>query len=172
MYRYLKEARARGVRFDVGHGGGSFVFRNAVPAIADGFYPDAISTDLHTGSMNAAMMDLPTTISKFLAMGMPPKEAVLRSTWLPAQVIHRPELGHLSAGAEADIAAWRVLDGDFGFQDVEGGGFRGTLRLICEMTVRAGKIVWDWNARAAVDYRKLPRDYGVRPGIDFVIVPK
>jgi dihydroorotase len=67
---YLKEARARGVLFDVGHGGGSFVFRNAVPAVQQGFYPDTISTDLHTGSMNGAMMDMLTTMSKFLVMGV------------------------------------------------------------------------------------------------------
>jgi dihydroorotase len=172
LHPFLYQARERGVRFDVGHGGGSFVFRNAVPAVAAGFWPDVISTDLHAQSMNGAMMDLPTTMSKFLAMGLPLKEAVLRATWLPAQVIRRPELGHLDVGAVADIAAWRLLDGDFGYADVEGGLLRGKQRLMCELTIRAGRIVWDWNARAASDYRKLPPDYGLRQGIDVIVVPK
>ena len=93
LYDYLKQARARGVLFDVGHGGGSFAWRNAVPAIAQGFYPDAISTDLHTGSMNGAMMDMPTTMSKFLAMGMSLPEVIRRSTIGPAEVIHHTEVG-------------------------------------------------------------------------------
>jgi dihydroorotase len=173
VYSFLRQARDRGVKFDVGHGGGSFVFRNAAPTIKDGFYPDSISTDLHAGSMNGAMMDMPTTMSKFLAMGMPLKEVVLRSTWMPAQEIRRPELGHLTVGADADIAAFRVLEGDFGFRDVEGGGFRGKQRLLCELTVRAGRLVWDWNARSATDYRKLQPDYGVRPGgPEVIVVPK
>lgn len=172
IHPYLHAARERGIRFDVGHGGGSFVFRNAVPAINAGFYPDAISTDLHAQSMNGAMIDLPTTMSKFLAMGMPLNEVVLRATWLPAQVIHHPELGHMTPGATADIAVWRLTEGDFGFADAEGGQLRGTHRLTCELTVRAGRVVWDWNARGALDYRKMPRDYGIRPGIDVVVVPR
>jgi dihydroorotase len=67
------------VKFDLGHGGGSFVFRNAVPAIQQRFYPDSISTDLHTASMNGAMMDFPTVMSKMLVMGMPMAEIVLRA---------------------------------------------------------------------------------------------
>lgn len=171
VYDYLRQARARGVKFDVGHGGGSFVFRNAVPAVEQGFYPDSISSDLHVESMNAAMMDLPATMSKFLAMGMPLKEVILRSTWNPAQIIRHPELGHLSMGAAADIAVWRLLEGDFGFADVEGGGLKGRQRLLCEMTLQAGRIAWDWNGRGAVDYRTLGPGYGLRPGIDVIVVP-
>jgi dihydroorotase len=80
LFDYLAQARARGVKFDVGHGGGSLVLRNAVPAIEQGFYPDSISTDLHIASWNGSMIDLPTTLSKFLAMGMPLAEAVQRAT--------------------------------------------------------------------------------------------
>jgi dihydroorotase len=172
LYDYLYRARARGVKFDTGHGGGSFMFRNAVPAIQQGFYPDSISTDLHAGSMNGSMMDMPTTMSKFLAMGMPLKEVILRATWLPAQLIHRPELGQLSPGAVADIAVWRLLEGDFGFADGCGGLVRGSRRLWCEMTIAGGKIVWNWNSRGAVDYRSLPPDCGIRPGLDFVVLPR
>jgi dihydroorotase len=167
---YLKEARSRGVLFDVGHGGGSFVLRNAVPAIQQGFYPDTISTDLHTGSMNGAMMDMLTTMSKVLAMGAELAEVVRRSTDLPAKAILRPELGHLSPGAEADIAVLRVLEGRFGYADGNRGTMAGDRRLLCEMTLKAGRIVWDWNARAGTPYQDLPADYGVRE-VDHVIRP-
>ncbi|HZS50710.1 MAG TPA: amidohydrolase/deacetylase family metallohydrolase [Bryobacterales bacterium] len=172
LHAYLSRARARGVKFDVGHGGGSFVFRNAVPAVRLGFYPDSISSDLHTLSMNAAMMDMPTTMSKFLAMGMSLPEVILRSTWNPAQIVHHSELGHLTVGAAADIAVWSIQRGDFGFADTGGGQFRGRERLFCEMTLKDGRIAWDWNARSATDYRKLSPDYGIRRGIDAIVVPK
>jgi dihydroorotase len=164
LYAYLGEARARGVLFDVGHGGGSFAWRNAVPAIAQGFYPDSISTDLHTGSMNAAMMDLPTTMSKFLAMGMSLRDVVKRTTWKPAQILRHPEFGHLTPGATADIAAFRVLDGDFSFADTNEGLLRGRQRISCELTLLGGQVAWDWNARLGVDYKTLGPAYGVRPG--------
>lgn len=164
LYPYLQEARKRGVLFDVGHGAGSFAWRNAAPAVEQGFYPDSISTDLHTLSMNAAMMDLPTTMSKFLALGMGLKEIVDRTTRRPAQMIGHPELGHLTVGAEADVAVLRVMEGDFTYLDTSQGALHGKQRLFCEMTVRAGKVVWDWNGRTGVDYRKLGPEYGVRPG--------
>jgi dihydroorotase len=169
---YLKQARRREVKFDVGHGGQSFVLRNAAPAIAQGFWPDTISTDLHAQSMNAPMMDMPTLLSKFLALGMPLKEAILRATWNPAQTIHRPELGHLTVGAGADVAVWSISRGEFGYGDAFGGRITGPERLVCEMTLRDGQIVWDWNARGATDYRKLDPAYGIRQGIDHIIPPK
>jgi dihydroorotase len=171
MYDYLRRARERGVRFDVGHGSGSLVFRNAVPATAQGFYPDSISSDLHALSMNAGMMDMPTTISKFLAMGMPAKEAVSRSTWGPAQLIGHPELGHLSVGAVADVAVWNLLEGEFGFLDADGARMDATRRLICELTLKDGAVAWNWNGRGGTDWRKLPRDYGIRKGIDHIVPP-
>ncbi|HVP47895.1 MAG TPA: amidohydrolase/deacetylase family metallohydrolase, partial [Bryobacteraceae bacterium] len=162
LYDYLRQARKRGVIFDVGHGGGSFVFRNAAPAVAQGFYPDSISTDLHGGSMNAGMMDMPTTMSKFLAMGEPLVEVIRESTINPAMEIQHPELGHLSVGAPADVAVWELRSGDFGFYDAAGGKLTGKQRLDCQLTVRDGKIAWDRNARAAEDYKRLGPEYGVR----------
>ena len=170
LLAYLARARERGVLFDVGHGGGSFVFRNAVPAVQQGFYPDAISTDLHTGSMNGAMMDMPTTMSKFLVMGMPLAEVVARSTDAPARAIQRPELGHLSPGAEADVAVLRVMEGRFRYADGSRGTLEGDRRILAELTVKAGRVVWDWNARTGTDYRQLPPGYGVRD-VDRVILP-
>ena len=164
VYRYLHEARARGVKFDVGHGGGSFLFRNGVPAVAQGFYPDSISTDLHAGSMNAGMMDMVNTMSKFLVMGMPLTGIIDRSTWNPAKLIHREAHGHLTPGADADIAVLNVLRGQFAYVDSSGGRFPGKERLACEMTVKGGDVVWDWNGRAATDYKLLGPDYGLRDG--------
>lgn len=171
LYPYLYQARERGVKFDVGHGGGSFVFRNAVPAVAAGFYPDSISTDLHTGSMNGGMIDMPATMSKFLAMGMPLAAVIKASTWNPAQMIHRPELGHLTVGADADVAVWNLMQGAFGYADASSGRLTGKRRLFCELTLRAGRVSWDWNARVGTDYKKLPPDYGVRKGVDKIIRP-
>jgi dihydroorotase len=155
LYDYLKRARERGVKFDVGHGNQSFVLRNAAPAVAQGFWPDSISTDLHGLSMNAPMMDMPTLLSKFLALGIPLKEIILRATWNPAQEIHHPELGHLSVGARADVAVWNILNGQFGYGDAYRGRIASTQRIVCEITLRNGELAWDWNARAGDDYKML-----------------
>jgi dihydroorotase len=171
LYDYLKRARARGVRFDVGHGGGSFAMRNAVPAIKQGFYPDTISTDLHNGSMNAGMMDMPATMSKLLVMGMPLKEVIRASTWTAAQSIKRVELGHLTVGAVADVAVFQLMKGKFGYVDAYGARLEGGERLLCELTLKGGAISWNWNGRGGDDYKKLAPDYGVREGIDKIIPP-
>ncbi len=92
----LFEGRKRGVIFDVGHGGGSFAWRVAVPIIQEGFLPDSISTDLHASSQNASVKDMLNVMSKFLALGMPLEEVILRSTWNPAREINQEQLGHLS----------------------------------------------------------------------------
>ena len=152
---YLFEARRRGVIFDVGHGGGSFLFRQAVPAMRQGFAPDSISTDLHIGSMNAGMKDMLNVMSKFLNMGMPLDEVISRSTWAPAREIKREELGNLSVGAGADIAVLRVEEGSFGFVDTYGARMRGSKKLACELTIRNGRVVYDLNGITREDWEKL-----------------
>jgi dihydroorotase len=155
---YLFEARKRGIIFDVGHGGGSFSFRQAIPAIKQGFVPDSISTDPHTASMNAGMKDMLNLMSKFLNMGMPIDDVVACSTWHPAREIHHEELGHLSVGAVADVAVLRLVHGDFGFVESAGLRLRGDRKLVGELTVRAGKIVWDLNGLSAEDLDHAKRD--------------
>jgi dihydroorotase len=155
----LWDARKRGVIFDVGHGGGSFLWRIAVPAVKEGFLPDSISTDLHIGSMNAGMKDMLNVMSKFLAMGMSVDDVVALSTWNPAREIGRQELGHLSAGAVADVAVLRLEKGTFGFVDMYGARLRGTQRLACELTLREGKVVYDLNGITRPDWDKLPGGY-------------
>jgi dihydroorotase len=154
---YLFDARRRGVIFDVGHGGGSFLFRQAVPAMRGGFHPDSISTDLHTGSMNAGMKDMLNIMSKFLNMGMPLDEVILRSTWTPAREIKREDLGHLSVGAPADVAVLRIAEGSFGFVDTYGARMKGTRKLVCELTVRDGRVVYDLNGLTREDWDKLAK---------------
>jgi dihydroorotase len=155
----LWEGRKRGVIFDVGHGGGSFLWRVAIPAMKEGFIPDSISTDLHIGSMNAGMKDMLNVMDKFLAMGMSVDDVILRSTWNPAREIKREELGHLSTGAVADIAVLKLEKGSFGFIDMYGARLRGTQKLTCEVTLREGKVVYDLNGITRPDWDKLPKDY-------------
>jgi dihydroorotase len=150
------EGRKRGVIFDVGHGNGSFLWSCAVPLMKAGFLPDSISTDLHYASMNGGMKDMLNVMDKFLALGMPLEEVILRSTWNPAKEIQHEELGHLSVGAPADIAVLRVEKGKFGFLDQIGGTLEGKEKLDCELTLREGTVVYDLNGIAGTPWEKLP----------------
>ena len=156
---YLFEARKRGVIFDVGHGAGSFLFRQAVPAVQQGFVPDSISTDLHISSMNAGMKNMLNVMSKFLNIGMPLDDVIARSTWNPAREIKHEEVGNLSVGAPADIAVLRLEHGSFGFVDVYGARMRGSQKLVCELTIREGKVVYDLNGITREDWDKLGAKY-------------
>jgi dihydroorotase len=140
---HLLRARQRGVIFDLGHGAASFWFRNAAPAIEQGFVPDSISTDLHTGNLNGPVIDMATTMSKVLAMGVPLAEVIARSTVSPAREIGRPELGTLSPGAAADVAVLALDDGPFGFVDCGQTRLESNQRLRCVLTLRAGEIVYN-----------------------------
>ncbi|WP_254411330.1 amidohydrolase/deacetylase family metallohydrolase [Dyadobacter diqingensis] len=150
---FVYDARKKGILFDVGYGGISFAFSQAIPAVKGGFYPNTISTDIHTGSMNAAMKDMLNVMSKFLAMGMDLQSVIKASTWAPAQAIHREQLGSLTVGGLADVAILRVLKGNFsmndtgvfGFFDYTGTKITGKEKLECELTIRAGKVVYDLN---------------------------
>src|SRR6185295_1277940 len=153
----LFEGRKRGVIFDVGHGGGSFAWRIAVPALKEKFVPDSISTDLHIGSMNAGMKDMPNVMSKFLVMGVPLDDVIRMSTANPAKELKLDARGHLSVGADADIAVLRLEQGSFGFVDSFGGRMKGTQRLTCEMTMRDGKVVYDLNGLSATDWTQQQR---------------
>jgi dihydroorotase len=142
---FVKEAQKNGIVFDVGHGGGSFRFSQAIPALKSGFIPNTISTDLHTGSMNAGMKDQLNVMSKFLNIGMDLQQVIAASTWHPAQVIHREDLGHMSKDAVADVAVFALQKGKFGYVDSGGFGFQGTQKLQCELTIRDGNVVYDLN---------------------------
>jgi dihydroorotase len=153
---FVWEAQKKGILFDVGYGGISFAFSQAIPALKSGFYPNTISTDIHTGSMNNAMKDMLSVMSKFLAMGMDLPSVIKASTWNSAQAIKRPELGSLSVGSEADVAILNIHEGKFevrdtgmfGFFDYTGYKIEGKQKLGCEMTIRKGRVVYDLNGIA------------------------
>ena len=146
---FVIPAQKRGIIFDVGFGGGSFNFNQAIPAIKAGFLPDLMGTDLHTGSMNGSMKDQLNVLSIHLAMGMSLQSVIERSTWRPAQAIKRTELGHLSEGAIADVAILSMRQGKFGFRDIAMNRQEGIQKLECEMTIKGGRIMYDLNAIAS-----------------------
>ena len=157
----LTEARARGVIFDVGHGSGSFWFRNAVPAEKQGFIPDSISTDLHTG--NYTIVSMNNVMSKFLAMGVSLDDVIRRSTVNPASEIHRPELGTLSVGKDADIAILELMHGHFAYVDCGVAKMDANVRLIARMTLRAGRILYDPSGLSMVEWEKARPQYFTIP---------
>ena len=113
-----RAARNRGVVFDVGHGSGSFRWETALKAFEHTFYPDTISTDLHRYNVEQVVFDLPTTMSKFLLLGMSLAEVVEKATLAPARAIGRAsELGTLLPGAAADVLVFSVEEGEFPFRD-------------------------------------------------------
>lgn len=151
---FVIPAQKRGILFDVGFGGGSFNFNQAIPAIKAGFYPDLMGTDLHTGSMNGAMKDQLNVMSIHMSLGMDILSVIARSTWEPAKAIKHEELGNLSEGAIADVAVISVREGKFGFKDIANNRQDGTQKLECELTIKGGKIVYDLNAIAVANNKK------------------
>ena len=143
--RGMREGRARGIYFDVGHGQASFAWFTAIPLYRAGFAPDSISTDLHIDSMNAGMKDMLNVGDKYLAIGMPLPEVIRDMTWNPAREILQTQLGNLSVGAIADVAVLSIQHGDFGFEDAYSTIVRGTQKMVCELTIKDGKVVYDLN---------------------------
>src|SRR6266568_956557 len=159
----LTNARKRGVIFDVGHGAGSFWFRNAVPAVEQGFLPDSISTDAHLGSIIGPAVTMVNVMSKFLAMGVPLEEVIRRSTANPAREINRPELGTLTVGRSADIAVFDLLQGNFSYMDDGFARMNGNAQLVARMTILGGRIVYDPSGLSMVEWRKAPKQYFTPP---------
>lgn len=142
---FIFDAQKRGIVFDVGHGGGAFFWNQAIPSIRQGFKPNVISTDLHSDSMNGGMKDMANVMSKFLNIGLSLEEVIEKSTSSPAKVIKRPDLGTLTVGSEADVAVFSLKKGTFGYTDVRRNKLSGSQKMDAELTIRAGKIVWDLN---------------------------
>lgn len=160
---YVMEARKRGVLFDLGHGAGSFLWPVASKAMAQGFYPDTISTDLHSSSIMGPESDMTNCISKMMSLGMQLNDAIERSTVAPAKAISRyPEMGTLNVGAVADIAAFTIEDGVFAFKDAWHYKAVGTKKLECVLTVREGKEVFNRDGRGYPEWSKAGK-YEVIP---------
>lgn len=151
---FVLEARKRGILFDVGHGGVGFWFNQGIPAVKQGLAPDTFGTDMHHNSVNSGMKDMLNLMSKYLNMGMQTEDIIERASWGAANAIKRPDLGNLSEGSVADIAVIKVLDGKFGFLDAGGFKLEGNKKFQAEMTIRAGRIVWDLNGMAGVPWSK------------------
>jgi dihydroorotase len=151
---YVLDAQKKGVRFDVGHGGGMFHFDIAVPALEQGLIPNSFGSDLHRFSMNSGMKNMLDIMSKFLIMGMDIEDIIFRATWNSARSIKREDLGHLSEGSVADLAVLSIKEGSFGFIDTRGNKMAGDKRLEAELTIREGKVVWDQNGLAAKEWTR------------------
>ncbi|HEX4636504.1 MAG TPA: amidohydrolase/deacetylase family metallohydrolase [Rhizomicrobium sp.] len=139
------EGRARGIIFDTGTGGGSFKWSLAIPFIKQGFKPDSISTDLHVDAMNSSTKGMLNVASKFMAIGLTLQEVVADMTAHPAHEIKHDELGNLSVGSVADVAVLSVQKGHFGFTDMVNTRMDGAQKLVAELTIKDGKIVYDLN---------------------------
>ena len=164
VYDYLFRAREKGIWFDLGHGTASFVLRSAVPAMRQGFIPDTFSSDSHVLDINSTVVTMAHLLSKLLACcDMPLIELFRRVTSNPAKMLHLDVdgVGNLNVGNAADIAVWSIQEGDFCFRDNFGGGICGNRRLVCEMTFRAGEIVWDASSRTVRPFEELPQWYGI-----------
>ena len=139
------EARKRGVMFDIGHGKGSFAFKTARAMLANGFYPDTISSDVHTLCIDGPAFDQVTTMSKFLCLGMPLADVIAASTVNAAMALKRPELGTLKPGSVGDATILSVKEGKFDYVDVVGEHLAGDRKIGSEGVVIAGQ--W-WHPKA------------------------
>ena len=133
------EARRRGVIFDIGHGSGSFGFRTAEAMLAAGFLPDAISSDVHTLSINGPAFDQLVTMSKFLCLGMELVDVIRASTAAPAAALGRTNIGRLEIGAAGDATLLEMAEGEFDYRDVLGETRKGQWRLNVRGLVVGGR---------------------------------
>jgi dihydroorotase len=148
------QARRRGVLFDIGHGMGSFSFKTARAMLANGFYPDTISSDVHQLCINGPAFDQVTTLSKFLCLGMELGEVIRATTVNAAMALKRPELGSLKAGSAGDATVLSIREGQFDYVDVTGEHMTGDRKIVSEATVIGGR--W-WHPKRSQRFRNQNR---------------
>ena len=148
--KVVLEARERGVLFDIGHGKGSFAFKTARAMLANGFYPDTISSDVHILCINGPAFDQVTTMSKFLCMGMSLPDVVAASTVNAAMALRRPELGSLKPGSVGDATMISIKESRFDYVDVVGEHLIGERKIVSEGVVIGGHW-WHPNPLAKVN---------------------
>ena len=153
---FVLEAKKKGILFDVGHGGYGFWFSEAVPSLQQGLAPNTFGSDLHRFSMNSGMKNMLNIMSKYLNMGMEVPDIIQRATWNAAQSIKRNDLGSITEGSVADMAIISILTGKYGFIDAGGNKIEGSRKFEAELTIRAGKIVWDLNGLSAQLFKYKP----------------
>lgn len=155
----VEKAKTRGVKFDLGHAGGSFSFRRVIPAIRQGFIPDSISADLFSNTPYTVGINLVNVMSKFLCLGVPFADIVRRTTVNPARMIQRPELGNLSVGSTADVAVLEIQKGKFAYLGSGGGKIVGNQKIQCAMTMFGGKVLYDHPYGLSVPlWQDIPKD--------------
>ncbi len=114
----IKALKDQGLVFDIGHGTGSFSYEVAEAMLDQGIPPDVISSDIHQMAIQGPMFDLPTTLSKFINLGMPIEDVIASATVNAARAVHLDHLGTLAPGSPADVALFRLDEGDYAFHDV------------------------------------------------------
>lgn len=137
----ILELRDKGLVLDLGHGTGSFSYETAEAMLAAGVLPDVISSDIHQMAIQGPMFDLPTTLSKFLNLGLSLPDVIERATSRPAQAMRKPELGTIAPGSVADVALFRLEEGDYVFRDVHMNGRRGNVQLVNTLTMVDGEVL-------------------------------
>jgi dihydroorotase len=155
----VTKAKARGVKFDLGHAAGSFKLRLVVPAVQQGFLPDSISADLFSDTPFTVGINLTNVMSKFLCLGVRLEDILQRTTVNPAQMIQRPDLGKLSVGSIADIAVLEIVKGKFAYLGSGGGKIEGNQKIQCVMTMFGGRILYDHPYGLSVPlWKDIPKD--------------
>ena len=138
---YIRRASERGILFDVGHGGGSFSFAAAEAALKEKFPPATISSDIHAYSALGPVFDLPTTMTKFLHLGLTLEKVVELTTVAPARAIDKTgEMASLKPGSPADVAVFDLVDGKFLACGFAGGNPESEQKLVPVLTLRQGRI--------------------------------
>ena len=152
----IRDLHERGLILDIGHGAGSFSYDVAEGMLAHGILPDVISSDIHQLSIQGPMFDLPTTLSKFLNLGMSLPDVIERATARPAAAMRRPDLGTLTPGSPADLALFRIEEGEFTFHDVAMTARTGTARLVNTLTLIDGAPLARLPERPLAPWADLP----------------
>ncbi len=152
----VKDLHDRGLILDIGHGTGSFNYEVAEAMIQQGFLPDVISSDIHQLAVQGPMFDLPTTLSKFLNLGISLSDVIERATSRPAAAMRKPDLGTLKPGSRADIAVFRLESGEYTFHDSQMNARKGDQRLVSTMTLVDGVPLPRIPERAPIFWAELP----------------
>jgi dihydroorotase len=160
----IMDLREKGLILDIGHGTGSFSYDTAEAMLAAGVMPDVISSDIHQMAIQGPMFDLPTTLSKFLNLGLSLPQVIERATSRPAAAMRRPDLGSLKPGGVADVAIFRIEEGDYVFRDVQMNPRRGSKRLINTLTMVGGEVLPRVDERPLHPWAGIPEwQRGVKP---------
>lgn len=152
----IRDLQEQGLILDIGHGMGAFSFDVAESMLADGILPDAISTDIHQVAIQGPAFDMPTTMTKFLMMGMSLEDIVTRTTVNPAKAVGLDDVGSLAVGQRADVALFRVEEGEYAYYDVFMNERRTDRRIVSTTTLVNGRVLPRVEERPLHFFAELP----------------